>query len=107
VADSINSYRDLIAWHKADAFGKALYRAAAKLPQGERFGLAAALRRLSYSIASHIAQGYGRGNTQDYIYFLKHARGEIYQTDTQISSLSTLIPPARGLRAAERAARRM
>lgn len=84
MSEPINSYRDLIAWQKAYALGKSVYKLAGELPESERFGLIASLRRLSYGIASHIAQGYGRGNTGDYLYFLKQARGEIYQLDTQL-----------------------
>jgi four helix bundle protein len=80
----IKSYQDLIAWQKAYSLGKSVYATATKLPEVERFGLMASLRRVSYLIASHIAQGYGRGNTQDYIWFLKQARGEIYGLDTQL-----------------------
>lgn len=82
MSEAINSYRDLIAWQKAYRLGKSVYLAAGSLPESERFGLTSALRRLSYEIASRIAQGYGRGNTQDYIYFLKQARAEIYKLDT-------------------------
>jgi len=84
VGEPIKSYRDLIAWQKAYALGKRVYRLAGSFPEVERFGLIAATRRLAYSIASHIATGYGRGNTADYIFFLKQARGEIYQLDTQL-----------------------
>jgi four helix bundle protein len=84
MAGEIKSYRDLIAWQKAYALGKQIYALAGKLPDAERFGLMASLRRLSYSVASHIAQGYGRGNTQDYVWFLKQARGELYMLDTQL-----------------------
>ncbi len=35
-------------------------------------------------MASHIANGYGRGSSQDYLWFLKQARGELYQFDTQL-----------------------
>lgn len=84
MSEPIKSYRDLIAWQKAYALGKAIYLAAGQLPEAERFGLMSSLRRVSTSIASHIAQGYGRGNTQDYIWFLKQARGELYLLDTQL-----------------------
>ena len=45
---------------------------------------AGSLKRLAVSVASHIANGYGRGQTGDYLWFLKQARGEIYQIDTQL-----------------------
>lgn len=84
MAEPIKSYRDLIAWQKAFTLGKSVYSVSGQLPDHERFGLIAALRRISYSIASQIAQGYGKGNTNDYLWHLKNARGEIYQMDTQL-----------------------
>lgn len=84
MSETINSYQDLIAWQKAYSLGKDVYRLSCSLPEAERFGLVASLRRLAVGIASHIAQAYGRGNTHDYVYFLKQARGEIYQLDTQL-----------------------
>lgn len=84
MSEPINSYRDLIAWQKAYALGKTVYRLAGELPEAERYGLVAAMRRLSYDIPGRIAQAYGRGNTQDYLYHLKQARGEVYLLDTQL-----------------------
>ena len=82
--EPIKSYRDLIAWQKCYALGKTVYRTAATLPEAERYGLIASLRRLSITVSSHIANGYGRGNTADYLWFLKQSRGELYQLDTQL-----------------------
>lgn len=84
MADTIRSYQDLIAWQRAFELGKAAYALAGKFPDFERFGLVSTIRRTSVNIASHIAQGYGRGNTQDYLWFLKQARGEVYVLDTQL-----------------------
>ncbi len=84
MGEPTKSYRDLIAWQMAYAVGKSVYRLASTLPEAERFGLIASLRRMSVSIASQVANGYGRGNTADYLWHLKNARGEIYQLDTQL-----------------------
>ena len=35
-------------------------------------------------VASQIAQGYGRGNTADYVWLLKQARGTLYGLDTEL-----------------------
>lgn len=72
----------MIAWQKSCELGKVVYKLAGSLPEAERFGLISTLRRTTLTIASHI--GYGRGNTQDYAWFLKQARGELYQLDTQL-----------------------
>lgn len=54
------------------------------LPDGERFGLIAQLRRCGIDVASSSARGYGAGNKADYLWFLKSARGELYKLDTQL-----------------------
>jgi len=84
VADQIRTYRDLIAWQKAFDLGKLIYELTQEFPQEERFGLTAQLRKGGVSIASNIAEGYGRGSSSDYIRFLKIARGALYELDTQL-----------------------
>ncbi len=84
MGQEIRSYKDLIAWQRAFALGKRVYAIAGKLPDYERFGLTAAFRRVAVGIASDVAHGYGRGNTQDYVYYLKKARGDLYTLDTQL-----------------------
>jgi|GEM_PF-869526 len=82
--EPIKSYRDLIAWQKAFGLGLTLHALVARLPEHERYGLTAQLRRSAIDIASTIACGYGSGNTQDYLWFLKAARGGLYKIDTQL-----------------------
>jgi four helix bundle protein len=84
MSEAIQSYRDLIAWQKAFKLGLTLHRLAGKLPESEKFGLIAQLRRGAVDVAANIARGYGSGNRQDYLWFLKAARGEIYKLDTQL-----------------------
>jgi four helix bundle protein len=84
MTDPIKTYRDLIAWQRAFRLGLGLHRIAGTLPDGERFGLAAQVRRGATDVASNIAQGYGRGNTADYVWFLKSARSDLYKLDTQL-----------------------
>jgi four helix bundle protein len=80
----IESFRDLAAWRKAFALGVTVHRLAGGLPECERFGLAHQLRRGAVSVASNIAEGYGRGSRSDYVRFLKIARGALYEVDTQL-----------------------
>jgi len=61
-----------------------VYRVSEAFPDRERFGLTVQMRRGAVSVASNIAEGYGRGSTADYIRFLKIARGALYELDTQL-----------------------
>lgn len=80
----IRTYQDLIAWQKAFQLGLAVCRLAPRLPEFERFGLTAQLRRSGTAVASQIANGYGRGVTMEYVRLLKNARATLYELDTQL-----------------------
>lgn len=82
---TIRTFRDLIAWQLAYALGLAVIRATRSFPAVERFGLALQLRRSAVSMASNIAEGYGRSSRSDYIRFLYIARGSLFELDTQLS----------------------
>ena len=81
---TIRSYQDLIAWQKAFQLGLNVYRLTKMMPDHERYGLISQLRRGAISIASNIAEGYGRGSKVDYLRFLKIARGALFELDTQL-----------------------
>jgi four helix bundle protein len=80
----IRSYRDLVAWQRAFALGVSVYRLTRAFPDHERFGLISQLRRGGVSVASNIAEGYGRGSRADYVRFLKVARGALFEVETQL-----------------------
>lgn len=84
MAKQIKSYRDLVAWQKAFELGLAVYGATKSFPAEERFGLTSQLRRGAISVASNIAEGYGRASRTDYVRFLKVARGALYELETQL-----------------------
>lgn len=80
----IKTFRDLIAWQKAMQLAKDVYKATSQMPERERFGLTAQLRRAAVSIPSNIAEGHGRQSLPDYIRFLKIARGSLMELQTQL-----------------------
>ena len=84
MANEIRSYRDLQAWRLAVRLKKIVYRVSAGFPADERYGLTSQVRRAAVSIASNIAEGWGRGTTPDYIRFLRMARGSMYEVETQL-----------------------
>ena len=79
---TVKSYRDLIAWQRARDLVREVYLLTATFPVGERFGLVSQMDRSAVSIPSNIAEGYGRATTQDYLHFLRIARGSAYELET-------------------------
>ena len=86
----ISSFRDLVAWQRARDLGLEIYQLTSDFPQEERFGLTSQLRRGGVSVASNIAEGYGRGTHSDYARFLRIARGALFEIETQIEFAVTL-----------------
>lgn len=92
VADGgIRSYEDLRVWQEGISLCETVYRLCEtvyRLTQGfpdiERLGLTSQLRRAAVSVPSNIAEGWGRGSRQDYIRFLRIARGSLYEVRTQL-----------------------
>jgi four helix bundle protein len=77
-------FKDLIVWQKAVKLSLNIYELTATFPPSEQFGLTNQLRRASVSIASNIAEGYGRSTKGENIQFLGHARGSNCQVQTQL-----------------------
>jgi four helix bundle protein len=78
------SFRDLTVWQRSVELALQIYKLTAKLPDSENFGLTNQMRRASVSVASNMAEGYGRSNRGEYLQFLGHARGSIFEVETQI-----------------------
>jgi four helix bundle protein len=66
----VKQFNDLIVWQKAMDFAETLYRATAKFPKEEVYGLTSQIRRAAVSIPSNIAEGQCRGATNDCLRFL-------------------------------------
>ncbi len=78
------SYRNLIVWQRAVQMSVAVYRLTAGFPREELYGLTSQLRRAGVSVASNIAEGYGRNTTGEYKQFLGMARGSNMEVQTQL-----------------------
>jgi four helix bundle protein len=78
------SFKELIVWQRAIELCTQIYRFTDSLPASEQFGLTNQLRRASISIASNIAEGYGRLARGEYLQFLGHARGSLCELQTQL-----------------------
>jgi four helix bundle protein len=56
------SFKDLIVWQRAVELSLAVYKFTSRFPESERFGLTSQLRRAAVSVASNIAEGYGKSS---------------------------------------------
>jgi four helix bundle protein len=78
------SYKDLVVWQRAVELSLATYKLTNSFPETERFGLTNQLRRASVSVASNIAEGYGKSSKGEYLLHLGHARGSNFELQTQL-----------------------
>lgn len=85
-----NRYQDLVAWRKAIEFVQRVYAITSKLPQEEMFGLKSQMRRAAVCVPSNIAEGQGRASRGEFLQFLGHARGSLYEVETQLEISSGL-----------------
>jgi len=78
------SFRNLLIWQRAVQLSLATYKLTASFPDSEKFGLTSQLRRASVSVASNIAEGYGRATQGEFVQFLGNARGSNCELQTQL-----------------------
>ena len=85
-----DSFMDLVVWQRAVELSTEIYHLTATYPKSEQFGLVSQMRRASVSIASNIAEGYGRSTRGEYLLFLGHARGSKCELQTQVVIANSL-----------------
>ncbi|MEL7007707.1 MAG: four helix bundle protein [Cyanobacteria bacterium J06588_4] len=78
------SYREQFIWQKAVDLAVQCYQVTERFPKTETYGLVGQIRRSSVSVASNIAEGYGRKTKNEYIQFLHIALGSLRELDTQL-----------------------
>ena len=76
--------KDLKVWQKSYKHCLEIYRKTTKFPTEEKYGLTSQIGRSAVSIASNIAEGYGRQTTMDDIRMLYISYGSVCELETQI-----------------------
>ena len=69
---------------------KSAYRTTESLPKREAYGLVDQIRRAAVSVASNIAEGYGRLSDLQFRHFLGNARGSLCEMRTQVELATDL-----------------
>jgi len=81
--NDIRTYRDLLVWQKAMDLAERVYQATDSFGDSERYGLIAQMRRAAVSVASNVAEGFGRGRKAEFRRYLEIARGSLFEVQTQ------------------------
>jgi len=74
------TFEDLIVWQKAHALTLAVYRASARFPKSERYGLESQVRRAAVSVPANIAEGFKKRGRRDKARYLNIAQASLEET---------------------------
>ena len=83
-------YKDLIVWQRARVLAEEVYRASEVFPKKEVYGLTSQIRRAAVSVVSNIAEGQGRLTRGEFLQFLGHSRGSLFELETQLTIAADL-----------------
>jgi len=86
----IRTFRDLAVWRKSMGLVTRVYQRTQSFPQVEMYGLVSQMRRATVSIASNIAERFGRHSTSEYIHFLQISMGSLFEVETQLEIAQNL-----------------
>ena len=78
------TYADFEVWQAAMDLVTHVYRISRRFPKEEMYGLTSQLRRAAVSVPSNIAEGKGRHSDRELTQFLCHARGSLFEIETQL-----------------------
>ncbi len=84
------SYREMEVWRRGIELSVAIYKLTSGFPKEELYGLTSQMRRCSVSVASNIAEGYGRSSRGEFKHFLGISRGSTLELQTQLVIASKL-----------------
>jgi four helix bundle protein len=79
----VRSFREYRVWQEAHALTLAVYRVTKDFPASETYGLVSQMRRSSASIATNIAEGSVRSDTE-FKHFLRIALGSASELEYQL-----------------------
>ncbi len=78
------TFKDLEAWKHARELAGFIYRTTQLFPAYEMYGLTNQVRHSAISVASNIAEGYGRQYKKEGIQYLYQANGSLNEVETRL-----------------------
>lgn len=79
------AFEKLDVWQKAVELAEVVYKTTHAFPAHEQFGLTSQIRRAAISVPANIAEGKGRYHKKEFVQFLYHARGSLYELITLLA----------------------
>ncbi len=80
----VHKFEELEIWKLSTEIAVIIYKMTKKAPFIKDYGLTDQLRRASVSVASNITEGFERNNNNEFIYFLRIAKGSCGELRTQL-----------------------
>lgn len=80
----ITDFKDLVAWQKSHRLAVDIYKSTESFPKSEQFGLTNQIRRAIVSVASNVAEGFGRRTKADRVHFYDMARASLHEVQAQL-----------------------
>src|SRR5438034_8208953 len=80
----MRDFREIKVWEKAHELTLEIYKATAKFPREEIYGLTSQTRRSSSSIPANVAEGCGRGSNAELARFLQIGLGSASELEYHI-----------------------
>ena len=76
-------FLEMPVWQKGHEAGLLVYELTSRFPSAEKYGLTSQMRRAAVSIASNIAEAFGRQSGKDKVRFYLLARGSCFEVQSQ------------------------
>ena len=86
----MKNFKKLKVWEKGMDITVEAYSLTEKLPDSQKFGLAAQMQRAAISITSNIAEGSSRTSDKDYKRFLEYSLGSCFELENQLIACNRL-----------------
>lgn len=83
-ASATGRHTRLEVWQRAMDLAEDVYRVARTLPEHERYGLAAQIRRAAVSVPANIAEGAARSTSREFVRFLRISLGSLAELETEL-----------------------
>lgn len=82
--EKIHNFKDLQVWQESRKLFKQIFVCTKEFPKEKVFSSVSQMRRAAMSVASNIAEGFGRSSVPDKLHFYVMARGSLTELQNQI-----------------------